>query len=458
MSARLARVIRRILRGGDKAGLARVAAITRPSEVELDARSERVLVAGNHMPAVGELAPWARVDEGMLVTCRNMRSLLPSLFAPAVGKQWQQVLVAADVPSTKLGVAHRDSSGRYWVKVGVQYYSQEADDFLTTNWIYRGQGMHSDVQCGATLADGDSIIELGREPFGIYARRVTIDPDTGGLTFGLLEGPLPASFMGQPLDASMCRDGDGYFHIASWSSYPYVTDPPKWQEHMWRSNAPDSLSSWTETFYALHDNPPENWRRPWLCVVNGAPVLFRMSSLQVDDVMYDDVVYRVWGGGAWGGTMDPGFDAYGYQFAAMGLPDGRLHIAYQDQARGLVWKQGRLNGGAIAWEAESVLLDFWYGATVGFQRNFEDDSASEVAWATSRYPDMSAGRLFRYGLPPGNEDEDIEDPENPILPIADTTRGIVAGGGHDDGDDPLDGFCAFRQGDDIYAARIVEES
>jgi hypothetical protein len=455
MSARLARVIRRILRGGDKAGLARVTAITRPGQVQLDTRRERVLVAGNHMPAMGELAPWVRVDQGTLVTCRNVRALLPALFAPAVGKQWEQVLVAADTPSTKLGLAHRDSSGRYWVKVGVQYFSQESDDFLTPNWTYRGQGMHADVQCGATLADGDSIIELGREPFGIYARRVTIDPDAGGLGFGLLEGPLPCSFEGQPLDASMCQDGDGYFHIASWSSYPYITEPPEWQEHMWRSSAPNSIAAWEETFYALHPNPPQNWRRPWLCVVDGTPVLFRMSSLQVDEEMYDDVIYRVWGGGAWGSAADPGFDAYGYQFGCTGLPDGRLHVAYQDQARGLVWKQGRLSGGAIAWETESVLLDFWYGATVGFQRNFEDDSAAEVAWATSRYPDMSAGRLLRYGLPPGNEDEDIECPSNPISPIADTTRGIVAGGGMET-PAPRDGFCAFRQGDDIYAARIVE--
>jgi len=455
MSARLARVIRRILRGGDKAGLARVAAITRPGEVQLEERRERVLVAGSHTPAAGDLAPWVRVDQGTLVTCKNVRSLLPTLFAPAVGKQWEQVLVAADTPSTKLGVAHRDSSGRYWVKVGVQYFSQESDDFLTPNWTYRGQGMHCDVQCGATLAVGDSIIELGREPFGIYARRVTIDPDAGGLGFGLLEGPLPCSFEGQPLDASMCQDGDGYFHIASWSGYPYITDPPEWQEHMWRSSAPGSISSWSETFYALHANPPENWRRPWLCVVDGTPVLFRMSSLQVDDEMYDDVIYRVWSGGGWGPAADPGFDAYGFQFGCMGLPDGRLHVAYQDQARGLVWKQGRLNGGMIAWEAESVLLDFWYGATAAFQRNSEDDSAPEVGWATSRYPDMSAGRLFRYGLPPGNENEDIECPTDPILPIADTTRGIVAGGAMET-PTPRDGFCAFRQGDDMYAARIAE--
>jgi len=131
MSARLARVIRRILRGGDKAGLARVAAITCPGEVELDGRSERVLVAGSHTPAAGDLAPWVRVDDGTLVTCKNVRFLLPALFAPEAGKQWEQVLVASDVPSTKLGLAHRDSSGRYWVKVGVQYFSQEPDDFLT---------------------------------------------------------------------------------------------------------------------------------------------------------------------------------------------------------------------------------------------------------------------------------------------------------------------------------------
>ena len=131
MSARLARVIRRILRGGDKAGLARVSAIPRAGEVQLDGRAERVLVAGNHTPAVSELAPWVRVNDGTLVTCKNVRSLLPALFAPEAGKQWEQVLVASDVPSTKLGLAHRDSSGRYWVKVGVQYFSQEPDDFLT---------------------------------------------------------------------------------------------------------------------------------------------------------------------------------------------------------------------------------------------------------------------------------------------------------------------------------------
>jgi hypothetical protein len=340
--------------------------------------------------------------------------------------------------------------------VGSWYYSQEPDQFATTPWAYRGQGLVANVQCGATLADGDSFIELGREALGIWSRRVTIDPESGELTFGNLDAHLPCSFEGQPLDAAICQDGDGYYHVASWSSYPYVTDPPRWQEHMWRSTAPRSIASWEETFYALHPNPPENWRRPWLCVVNGAPVLFRMSSLQVDEEMYAGVIYRVWDGGTWGLAADPRFGAYGLQFGCVGLPDGRLHVAYQDQARGLVWKQGRLSGSAITWAAESVLLDFWYGAEVAFQCNFEDDSAPEVAWATGRYPDMSAGRLFRYGLPPGNEDEDMECPADPVLPIADASHGIVAGGGMQT-PTPRDGFCAFCQGDDIYAARIVED-
>jgi len=456
MSARLARVIRRILRNGDKAGLARVSAITRPGEVQLDGRHERVLVAGNRLPAVGELAPWVRVDDGTLVTCKNVRSLLPTLFAPAARKQWEQVLVVADAPNPTMWSAHRDSSGRYWVKVASRYYSQESDAFATGPWTFRGTGFEFSAQFASCLANGDGFIETAREPLFLASRRVAIDPDTGELTLGPIEGHFPCGFMGQPLDAAICQDGEGYYHVASWSGYPYITDPPRWQEHMWRSSAPNSIEAWEETFYALHPNPPENWRRPWLCVVNGTPVLFRMSSLQVDDEMYDDVIYRVWGGGAWGSAADPGFGAYGFQFGCMGMPDGRLHVAYQDQARGLIWKQGRLNGSAITWEAESVLLDYWYGAEVAFQRNFEDDSAPEVGWATSRYPDMSAGRLFRYGLPPGNEDEDVECPTDPILPIADTTHGIVAAAGMQT-PTPRDGFCAFGQGDDIYAARIVED-
>jgi hypothetical protein len=50
----------------------------------------------------------------------------------------------------------------------------------------------------------------------------------------------------------------------------------------------------------------------------------------------------------------------------------------------------------------------------------------------------------------------MECPADPVLPIADASHGIVAGGGMQT-PTPRDGFCAFCQGDDIYAARIVED-
>jgi hypothetical protein len=53
-------------------GMGRVASIVRPGEIRLDGRVERVLVAGNVMPAVGAMTPWVQVDRNLLVASHNV--------------------------------------------------------------------------------------------------------------------------------------------------------------------------------------------------------------------------------------------------------------------------------------------------------------------------------------------------------------------------------------------------
>ncbi len=246
MSARLARVIRRILRGSDKAGLARVSAITRSGEVELGGRSERVLVAGNSMPAVGELAPWVRVDDSTLVTCKSVRSLFPALFMPAVGKQWEQVLVKPGFYAWDGELVHRDSSGRYWVKSHSFYFSQEKDKFTESPWTPRGQGFQTAASFAASCSAGqDAVLEFARQGIGISARFVHIDPVSGALTF---DPPTNAYLHGSdkegvPLDTRMVQDRAGYLHLATWTPSPYIGGG--WSEDYLISDSPNSCGSWT---------------------------------------------------------------------------------------------------------------------------------------------------------------------------------------------------------------------
>jgi len=448
MSARLARVIRRILAGPDRAGLARVVSITRSGEVRLESRPERVLVAGNRTPALGELAPWARVDQGMLVTCRNMRSLLPTLFAPAAGKQWEQVQVNYNTGNLGVMLVHRDSSGRHWVKVRrftPAYYSQESDQFLTADWTYRGTGLGTNSEIGdraSQIGDEDSFVEVGETVFiPLGVRRITIDPDTGSLSYGSMVS-LPDKPEGQPYASSICKDVDGYYHVAASIPWPYITEPPKWQEVCWRSNSPGSIASWTRNLYVMHEMPPDNWKLPLLLPVGEQVACLRWSRAQIDEEIYDDIRYRLWSGG-WGGETDPGFD--GDVIDGVGGPD--LHITYRAAEGGHVWRQAALSGAALSWETPVTLLASETGALGALHRNYAEGSAPVAAWVSN-----SAQDFWRYGLPPGDEAEDVESPDP--LSYAITNGGLQAGGESQAAS--RDGFAAFIQYRTVYAARIVE--
>lgn len=455
MSTRFARAVRTILGEDDRSGVARVTALEGRGRVHLEGRDEDVLVAGNAIPEVGERAPWLRVDRGTLVVGRHVPMLppMPMEAIVPVAKVWEEVLVNA--ASSNLGVmlCHRDSSGRWWVKIRrftPAYYAQESDDFLTTDWAYKGTGwgINSEATDRASqIGDGDSIVEVGQASAGakLAVRRITIHPILGTLSYGSYV-TLPDLSAGTPLRSSICKDRDGYYHIAAFTPWPYTTTPPEWQETMWRSNSPDDISSWTRNYYLRHQRPPDNWQYPQLLALGDAAVKFGYGKLTVDGTVYDDIVYRVCSGGSWGGETQTPFD--GDIVDGVGGPDD-LHITYQDASGGHRWRRATLFGGGLSFDDPQTLLANEFMAIGGLHRNYVEGSAPVAAWVTNWDKEC-----WRFGLPPGDEAEDLERPEP--LQYAISNGALQAGGGWSS--PAMDGFAAFLQYRTVYAARIVESA
>lgn len=69
--SRLGRIVSRIVAAGQTVGTGLVSARVTASELRLGDRGERVLLAGNEAPRVGEVVPWIRLDAQTVVTPRN---------------------------------------------------------------------------------------------------------------------------------------------------------------------------------------------------------------------------------------------------------------------------------------------------------------------------------------------------------------------------------------------------
>jgi hypothetical protein len=448
--SRLPRVISRILATHRTSGWGVVSRVL-PGEVRLQDRPERVLVAGNMTPRLGERVLWLRVDGATLVTAKHVPVRPPLVLrADASGKLWQQVLVSA--ASTNFGVmlAHRDSSGRHWVKVRRStpaYYSQECDDFLTPNWQYRGTGLGTSSEGGdlsTGMADGDAFVEVGQVTLvPLSVRRIDIDPDTGALSYGSAVS-LPSQPEGHPFSTSICKDTAGYYHLVARWDYPYLTDPLKWREVCWVSDAPNSIASWTQNLNVLHEIPPDNWYLSLVLPVGAAVVKLSEWRIAPGDPPDGTVHYRVGAGGSWSATRDAGFA--GWTIDGCGGED--LHITYAALDGTVQWRRASLAGSDLAWDDPVALLSSNVTPVGGVHRNYQEGSAPVAAWVSN------FGQEFRrYGLPPGNDEEDLEPPDPLVYRI--TNGGLQAGGGMAT---PVarDGFAAFAQLHSVYAARIVE--
>jgi len=452
MRAQLFPVIDRILAPAPTVGIGRVSAVVGVGEVRLEGRDERVLIAGSATPEVAERVPWIVGEGGVLVASYN---LVPRLPIPPIevvtAKAWEEVLVNTDGGNLGVMLCHRDSSGRWWVKVRrftPAYYAQGSDDFLTSPWTYKGTGWGTSsesVDRASQIGDGDSIVEVGEGGPGakLAVRRLTINPTPGTLSYGAYVN-LPDKPEGIPLRSSICKDGDGYYHIAAVTPWPYMTDPPEWQEAMWRSDAPNDLSNWTRNYYLKHQRPPDNWQYPQLLPLGSAAVKFGYGKLTVDSTVYDDIVYRICSGGSWGGETQAPFDG--------DIVDGvggsaDLHITYQDASGGLRWRRATHVGAVLSFEASQTLLTNKFKAIAGLHRNYEDGSAAVAAWVTNWDKECR-----RFGLPPGDEAEDLERPDP--LDYAISNGALQAGG--EWSSPAMDGFAAFLQSHTVYAARIVE--
>ncbi len=153
--SRLSSIIQRILSSHRTCGWGKVSHTIRSGEIRLEGHQERVLVAGNASPAVGERVPWLRLDRGTLVTARNIR-LRPPLVLPS-GKAlptwtgaWGHVITASfdnGQYDNASPCCAADSQGNAWTAVcesvgdvfRLHFYRGDKDNLLSpSGWASKG--------------------------------------------------------------------------------------------------------------------------------------------------------------------------------------------------------------------------------------------------------------------------------------------------------------------------------
>ncbi len=98
--SRLTVIVKRILAAARTSGWGQVAQVGPGGEARLAERQERVLLAGNAVPRVGDRVAWLSLDAGTLVTARNVRAR-PPLVLPAAKTlptwtgQWGAVITSS---------------------------------------------------------------------------------------------------------------------------------------------------------------------------------------------------------------------------------------------------------------------------------------------------------------------------------------------------------------------------
>ena len=220
--SRLSSIVQRILAAHRTCGWGKVAQAPRPGEVRLENRRERVLVAGNTTPAVGERVPWLRLDRGTLVTARSIRPrpplVLPSGKAlPTWTGAWARVITSSfdnGQYDNASPCCAADSKGHAWTAVcesvgdvfRLHFYRGDKDNLLApTGWAskahvdfpyigdpyYRTSGPGWRMPC-MLVDDQDDLFawwhrgffwEAGQQTANaLQGVRGTINPDTGALS------------------------------------------------------------------------------------------------------------------------------------------------------------------------------------------------------------------------------------------------------------------------------------
>jgi len=220
--SRLSSIVQRILAAHRTCGWGKVARALGPGKVRLENRQERVLVAGNTAPAVGERVPWLRLDRGTLVTARNIRPrpplILPSGKAlPTWTGAWARVITSSfdnGQYDNASPCCAADSKGHAWTAVcesvgdvfRLHFYRGDKDSLLSpSGWAskahidfpyigdpyYRTSGPGWRTPC-LLVDDQDNLFAWWHRQFlweagqqtanALQGVKGTINPDTGALS------------------------------------------------------------------------------------------------------------------------------------------------------------------------------------------------------------------------------------------------------------------------------------
>lgn len=285
-SHRFARIVRKIVTEDGRSGLARVLGTNGLGKVLLDGRDENVLVVGNAIPETGELAPWIRVDEGTLVTCKSLPVVAPKLFAPS-GREWEQILIT-DLATYGYNVDKvfhiwEDGYGHWWASVehdpsGI--YDNPIPqlfrgDWSTSPWDYKGSV--PDSRRGYVVGHGNNIFAVYWST-SIYSpvvrSRQGVIASDGSITWGAEISLTHPALIEELRYPHMMRDPLGYiwFYNAPRAGGDYF------RRLIWRSTDPDSLAGgWTLQHQsdALGDDRPTGF----LASNGNRCVLLRMRQL-----------------------------------------------------------------------------------------------------------------------------------------------------------------------------------
>jgi len=260
--SRLSSIVQSILAAHRTCGWNRVARVPTPGEVRLENRQERVLVAGNAAPAVGERVPWLRLDRGTLVTARNVRPraplVLPSGKAlPTWTGAWARVITSSfdnGQYDNASPCCAADSNGHAWSAVcesvgdvfRLHFYRGDRDSLLSpSGWAskahtdfpyigdpyYRTSGPGWRTPC-LLVDDQDSLFGWWHRGFLWGAGQRTADALQG--IQGTINRDTGALSLGAPVDLGIPYvEGFGPDYTPDYSGFEMAPDG-----HLWLVTSP----------------------------------------------------------------------------------------------------------------------------------------------------------------------------------------------------------------------------
>jgi hypothetical protein len=183
-------------------GMGTVSRIVRPGEVTLEGRPERVLIAGNRYPSVGELVPWIVLGVGLLVAPCYAAPRAPQ--PPPRPSQWYfespssvPWFTPPIIPAT--GQAQADSTGAIWGwnhswTLASLYRADLPTAHLTSGWTEKVTMLPSEGRSiDPYLAGISTLITRDNRIFAWWGEHKLSDPTDTKLTF--VEGSIGGNGM-----------------------------------------------------------------------------------------------------------------------------------------------------------------------------------------------------------------------------------------------------------------------